>query len=151
MEHLNFSPKTRSLLEAAGWSDSREIDTTGYEKTLRERSYPVHPSVLEFLSRFGGLIVIHPHARVPGMQDRFHFDASRAAESVFPAWVKEYSARLNAPLCVVGQAYREYMVVMMDPQGRMFAGYDHILVELGTSFVEAIENICAGKQHPRIP
>jgi SUKH-3 immunity protein len=149
---IAFSKATRALLQKAGWHDERKIETAGYEEALRKRGYPVHNSVLQFLQNFGGLLVLHPHGRVPLEEDRFHFDASKAASSVDISRVlKDYNPRIGSPLCVIGQAFREYMVLLMDSDGRIYAGYDRVLVKVGDSPVEAIEALCTGKQLSKVP
>jgi len=151
MNGLTFSKTTRELLEKAGWNDMRVTEISAYEHTLYERGYPVHESVLQFLRNFGGLRVVHPHSRVANTEDRFHFDASRAANSIDCLRVKDYSVRVGKSLCVIGQARREYMVLLMDSDGRVYAGYDQLLVKVGDSPVDAIEALCTGKRFSKVP
>lgn len=66
-----FSPATIALLQQAGWSDDRRVDTSEYEKCLKSEGYPVHAVVVDFLERFGGLRVTYPHHRVPQAYDEF--------------------------------------------------------------------------------
>ena len=47
------------LLQRAGWSDDRRVDTSEYEKRLKSEGYLVHAVVVDFLERFGGLLVVH--------------------------------------------------------------------------------------------
>jgi len=151
MDSRAFSTTTRALLKKAGWYDKRVIDTGVYEDTLRKRRYPVHECVLQFLREFGGLTVIHPHKHFPNEEDRFHLNASKAANSIDFSRVKSYSARIGTPLCVIGQAYREYMVLLMDSNERIYAGYDGLLIKVGDSAVEAIEALCTGASFSKIP
>jgi len=146
-----FSPETEVLLRKAGWKENRVIDTTRYEKILLEEGFEVTDCVIKFLKEFGGLIIRHPHAKVSGTEDYFHLDAAKAARRVDPNWVREdYSQRVGKKLCVIGDAFNEYMVLSMSADGEVFAGFDDILVYVGSSGEEAIEAICSGKELPEI-
>jgi hypothetical protein len=140
-----FSDATLDILCRAGWHEDRLVDTSGYEEALQSRGYPFHPAVEDFLRHFGGLRVVHPHAKVTHMQDYFDLDASKAAESTLPEWVSLYSERVGAPLCVIGMAFRDYMVLVMDPSGTVYAGYDNVLRKVGESGPDAIEALCSGR------
>lgn len=69
-----FSAATIALLQRAGWRDDRQVDTSEYEKRLKSEGYPFHAVVLDFLERFGGLLVVHPHHRVPQTNDEFYLN-----------------------------------------------------------------------------
>ncbi|MEH2293027.1 SUKH-3 domain-containing protein [Nostoc sp.] len=147
-----FSAETRAVLQQAGWSENRKVDTSEYEKCLKFEGYPVHAIVVDFLARFGGLQVIYPHARVPQTTDEFCINPMVAAAHIYLEWVKEdYDERLGAPLCVIGEAFDYHMTLMMDSNGKVYAGYDDILIHVGDSGIDAIEALCSGRNIPEIP
>jgi hypothetical protein len=126
------------------------VDTEEYEEVLRKHDYPVHPKVLEFLRSFGGLHVVHPHARVPEETDDFHLDPIESVRLSVPAWARAYSERVNAPLCVIGQARRGYALLTMDPGGAVYSGVDNILRKVGDSGTDAIEALCSGRDLEKV-
>ncbi|HDN25833.1 MAG TPA: hypothetical protein ENG03_01800 [Thioploca sp.] len=97
-----FSTKTQSLLIKAGWQEGRKIDTTGYEQVLREEEFEIPTCVKALLQEFGGLRIVHPHAKVPGETDDFIFEAVKATYQSLADWVKgNYSHRVGKKLCSV--------------------------------------------------
>ena len=146
---FDFSNDTRQLLLAAGWTEDRAIDVSGYERDLRREGYELLHSAAEFLGSFGGLVL---EARLkPGVKATHHFDPSQAAENVDPGWVLgEYRERIGAPLCPIGMS-DNCMVLMMDPAGAVYAGFDEALVKLGGSGEDAIETLCTNRKSEKIP
>jgi len=43
------------------------------------------------------------------------------------------------------------MVLMMDPAGAVYAGFDEALVKLGGSGEDAIETLCTNRKSEKIP
>jgi hypothetical protein len=146
-----FSAETRALLQQAGWSEDRYVDTSEYEKSLKSEGYPLHEIVLDFLKRFGGLRVVYPHHRVKDEKDEFYINPTVAVAGIGSGWVEEYSERVGALLCVIGQAFSYHMALVMDSDGRVFAGYDDTLIHVGNSGTDAIEAIYSGRDMPQIP
>jgi hypothetical protein len=138
-----FSSTALRALTCAGWFPGRSADTRAYERALEEDGYEVFPVVLEFLSEFGGLSIVHE--RLSGKQDTPCFDAKIAAESVFPEQVAAYSSQVDASLCVVGEYCWRLYTIMMDQDGRSYGGVDQNLDYLGGTGVQAIENIISGE------
>ena len=148
----SFSETTLRLLHKAGWHDGYQKDTTDYQEALKKEGYPIHPSVISFLTRFGGLHVTHPHARVPDMEDWFDLDPAKAAANVSIRAIKNgYNKRVDNELCVIGEAFRGYMVLMMAPDDKVYAGYDDLMVSVGDSGEDAIEALCTGRELPEVP
>ncbi|MCC5618654.1 SUKH-3 domain-containing protein [Nostoc sp. CHAB 5836] len=146
-----FSAETRAVLQQAGWSEDRKVDTSEYEKCLKLEGYPDHAVVVDFLARFGGLRVIYPHPRVPQTTDEFCINPMVAAAHICLERVKEdYDQRLGAPLCVIGEAFDYHMTLMMDSNGKVYAGYDDTLIHVGDSGIDAIEAICSGRHKAEV-
>lgn len=151
MVKATFSAETRTLLQQAGWSEDRYVDTSEYEKSLKSEGYPIHAVVMDFLRQFGGLLVVHPHHRLKEEKDEFCINPSVAASHIYPEPVEDYSERVGAPLCVIGEAFSYHMTLVMDPDGKVYAGYDDTLIYVGNSGIDAIEAICSGRDMPEIP
>ena len=138
------------LLEA-GWRPGRNVPVPEEaEAELRADGHALLPSARAFLAEFGGLTVIHPHARTAG-PDRFVIDALLAVRGRDSDWVREYERRSGEPaLTPVGEAARGYLIMCMGSGGYVYGGYDDFLVRLGTSGDDAIEALCTGREAPHV-
>ncbi|MFX0196969.1 MAG: SUKH-3 domain-containing protein [Candidatus Hodarchaeota archaeon] len=142
-----FSTETEAFLKKAGWRKGRAVNIDDYVQFLKNETFDIPKTVINFLREFGGLKVVHPHAKVPGKMDFFSFNVKKAIQDHDPLWVKEeYSNRVGKQLCIIGQAFRDYMVLSMSEDSEVFAGFDDILVYVGSSGDQAIENLCLGKE-----
>ncbi len=141
-----------AILHNSGWFEQRKVNTSEYAQMLKSEGYPVHASVIDFLSCFGGLRVIHPHHRVPQEKDVFCLDPAVGIEGICAERVfEEYELRVGTPLCIIGNALRDYMTLLMDAEGKVYAGYDECLVMIGDSGIDAIEALCRGRNSLEIP
>ncbi|WP_084708867.1 SUKH-3 domain-containing protein [Hymenobacter norwichensis] len=145
-----FSASTHSVLTTAGWHPGRRVITLGYRLALAVEGYPWFAAVEQFLQAFGGLQVSCTEA---GSNDTFHFHARKAAGDVDSSWVlQNYAQRLGNPtLCVIGQAYANYLLLFMDDTGKVYGGYDDYLCILASSGEAAIEAICQRQPVQEIP
>jgi hypothetical protein len=151
MIEKSFSETTLQLLHRSGWHEKRNISVDAYISGLSQENYRVTEAVVSFLSSFGGLCVIHPDDKVPGRTDFFHLDPIQGAHSTTRERVEAYEERTGEQLCVIGEAYSRYMILMMSPTGAVYAAYDDILIMVGGSGTEAIEAICRGGDMEQIP
>ncbi len=146
-----ISKKTETLLKKAGWNNDRKIDISDYVETLMAGGYILNDVVKEFLSKFGGLRVCHPHAKVVNEDDNFHLDPIGATKSILIERVNSYEERVEEKLVVIGEAHDRHMVLMMSLSGKMYAGYDDFLVEIGENGYTALETLCEGKETSVVP
>jgi hypothetical protein len=142
----NFSPKTLATLKRAGWHEDRHVDTSEYSEFLRATGVPVHQQAIQFWENFGGLRVVHPHSRVPSAEDYFEINPIQATRRTDIRNLRRFSERVGTPLCIIGEAFRGYMVLLMDATGRVYAGLDNLLKLVGSSGEEAIEALCSGQK-----
>jgi hypothetical protein len=147
-----FSKLTMQCLLKAGWHADRNVSLPQEtEAELRADGHALLPSARAFLAEFGGLTVVHPHARVPATPDRFVIDALLATQGTDPRWVREYERRSGEPaLTPVGEAARGYLIMCMGQGGHVYGGYDSFLVRLGTSGDDVIEGLCTGREAPQV-
>jgi len=147
-----FSTDTHSLLRKAGWQEGRKIDITGYEEVLREEGFEIPTCVIALLQEFGGLRIVHPHAKVQGETDDFIFEVDKVMVEHEDYWVKgNYSHRVGKKLCCVGKACDANMTLAMSSDGEVFAGFDSFLCYVGSSYDDAIESLCSGRVLREIP
>jgi len=138
-----FSNNTVKLLKQAGWFEGRLIDTSSFEKLLEEKGFPLFPSITEFLSQFGGLKFTNTEAVPPAPED-WHFDIAEAVVHGSSTRVQTYGRRLGVEMCLIGEGFRGYLLLMMDEEGRVYGGYDQVLLHIGNSGIDAIGALCDG-------
>lgn len=146
-----FSELTKQCLLKTGWHPGRNVSLPEeIEAELRAAGHVLLPSARAFLAEFGGLTIVHPHARTQ-TSDRFVIDALLAANGRDPGWVREYERRTGeSALTPVGEAARGYLIMCMGPGGHVYGGYDNFLIHLGTSGDDAIEGLCIGREAPEV-
>lgn len=147
-----FSQKTHETLEHAGWKSDYITDTQNWQMDLEKEGYHVFSSVIDFLHHFGGLYIKNFRDRSPQAPLTFDFDVSRAMRSVPRERIAYlYESRISSPLCVIGQAHEDHMILMMDATGKVYGGYDEFMALIGNTGEEAIENLCTGNGIQEIP
>lgn len=145
-----FSENTLTILRRAGWTEDRSIDTTAFEQQLRDGGYDILPTALEFLSRFGNLVIEYPNHIVPSHMSGASFDLLDVLETTSPDELRVYSKILDAPVTVVGMT-RDNELLLMSDQGHVFDVFDAWMVEVGSSGEDAIEALCSGRELKKIP
>jgi hypothetical protein len=139
------------ILRRAGWFPDRQVDVQYALPILQENGSAVHEAALTFLREYASLTLKFPHARVSGVTDDVHIDPVLASLHVGPGWAEHYSERLGEPLCVVGEAYRGNMVMLVAPSGKTLLGRDELLLLAGESPLEALTKIILDQEMPEIP
>ncbi len=143
---MKMSSKTKKLLKKSGWYEGMVFETGGYEKKLLKLGLPLHEAAKNFLRSFGGLYISYPNPVDPSLWNRFHFNAYKAAKGMHPKRLKSHEHQLGIQLSIIGTEAEDYILLMMDENGKVYADMDHVLYLVGESGIEAIENICQGKK-----
>ncbi len=141
---------TKKLLRESGWYEGRIFEIEGYKKKLKKLGCSLNEAAKEFLRSFGGLYVSHPNPRHPSSWSKFHFNAYKAAQEFSCELVKFYEHEFGIQLSVIGTDSNNYILLMMDENGKVYASMDNVLYSVGESGMEAIENICTGKKLTKI-
>lgn len=141
-----FTEFTQNLLIDAGWVENRKVDINNDVKLLKAEGYHVSTNVVNFLEEFSGLRIKHPHHEKPEIIDEFHFIITEIVQNTYYNWIEEYSQRIQKKVCVIGEAYRGYMALMMCNKGAVYGGCDDILFKIGISGADAIEALCQGRE-----
>lgn len=139
------------MLRRAGWFPNRRVDVQYALPILQENGSEAHETALGFLREYASLTLTFPHARISGVMDDVHIDPVLASLHVGPGWAEHYSERLGEPLCVVGEAYRGNMVMLVAPSGKTVLGRDELLLLAGESPLEALRRIVLDEEMPEIP
>ncbi|MDM8522151.1 SUKH-3 domain-containing protein [Desulfococcaceae bacterium HSG8] len=124
----------------------RKLEISHFRRALREEGFYMPERVAMFLKSFGELEIKQANS------DYFHFDVIKAVSGVDPDWVKEYyREQTHEELCIIGEAFNEYMVLCMSSAGSVYAGFDDTLVYVGASGEEAVEALlCSGHELPEV-
>ncbi|KUG05870.1 SUKH-3 domain-containing protein [Solirubrum puertoriconensis] len=140
---ISFSDEVLHLLQEAGWYEGRNVDTNRYAAAIRASKYPWQEAAHRFLSEFGGLLL--RFLRSDGSVSTLHFNVPQALASQTSANVlADCMKRLGSGgFTIIGQAYAEDLVLLMDSQGRVYGGgCDDCLYLIANTGEEAIETIC---------
>lgn len=147
-----LSERTTALLQQAGWSPTRQVDTGVYERALAAEGYPVHQRVKAFLSAYAPLRIFAPVEGSRTEAREILIDPLLAMEAVYVERVAEdYSPRVGQALCVVGQYHDGNVVLLMDAEGGVYGGYDETLLHLGETGEQALEAMCSGGSFSEVP
>lgn len=135
---MKFSESTKKYLKKYGWSENRKIDTLKYIKKYQEEGYFVFDKVLEILSNFGDLQFLI--AKESNEFTTLHFDAIKTIEDNFKENVEFYESKIGEALLPIGEAYRDYYMIMLSESGKMYGAFDYTLRKEGNTFEEGIES-----------
>ena len=144
-----LSKQTKQILQAAGWSETRDVDPGVYRRVLEAEGYPVHPCVEEFLRSFASIRAFFTTPQ--GEDNDFFLDPVEAVDFIYMERVAEdYSPRVGMPLCVIGLYHHDNMVLLMDSGGGVYGGHDETLLHVADSAEEAIEAMIMGAEFTEI-
>ena len=138
----SFDKKVVEVLKNYGWTDIREINTKHFTKAMQKNGYPVLDEVVLFLKKYGDIRVLFPKDKYPGRLDDFDFYAVKAIDELYLEQVEAYQEQIQCrSLCLIGTAYREHLVLMMDEKGTLYGCHGSFLAKIGDSGEEAIETM----------
>ncbi len=125
------------------WNEDRSIDRDIIIHFFVNTGQPILSKAIEFLESFYCLSFNFKNCK-NGLVDDFDFDVFRANELLSSGWLDEYKASIGKNMCLIGTAYREHFVLLMDADGAVYGAYDSYLVKIGESGQAAIEAIISG-------
>lgn len=130
------------VLKKMGWEENRNVDKNAIITTVQSEGYPIFECVIDFLTKFIDTKIYFVNKRNGLQNDDIDFNFEKATHLEVPERINgEYSQRIGKSLCLIGSAYREYMVLMMDADGTVYGGYDNYLCKIATSGLNAINAI----------
>jgi hypothetical protein len=131
------------VLRKGMWHEDRKVERDLIVKFFDNTNQPVLSKAIEFLEVFYCLSFNFLNIR-NGFIDDFDFDVFRAKELLSSGWLDEYKARIGNNVCLIGTAYREHYVLLMDADSAVYGAYDSYLVKIAESGQAAIEAIILG-------
>lgn len=141
MERL--SEDVRLVLREAGWYEGRSVGASDYALANAAAGCPWSAAADSFLREFGGLLL--RFLRLDGSVSNLSFNVPQALANPRVAIAREqYRQRLGlSELTVIGQAYEEDLILLMDARGQVYGGgCDECLYLVGTDGAAAINAIC---------
>lgn len=133
-----------NILTAGGWYRSRRIDVRGLLTLLSAAGYPIWKSVSEFLCEFGMLRFHNADAQPPAAVD-WHFCPDILLAGAAPQTMAEVERRVGLPVCVIGAASNDHMMLYMDPRSRVYAAYGDYVYLIGASGPDALVALIEGR------
>ena len=136
-------------LEAAGWRPGRRIPVAAYVDALAALGFTAPDVVSDFYAEFGGLTVKWPDPRNPQWTNAYIIDPVKAPMISATSWIETWSKWVGARLCPFGEAHR--MLATMSPDGRVWLGFDDLLLFVADSPEESLNVLCESRDTPRVP
>jgi hypothetical protein len=143
------SPEVDRCLRTAGWTPSRQVETSGWLTQLSSEGYTVVAAARPILQSLGGLTIFpveeDDQAFTPQPFDFCPLDAGSGQRDLVELWEK----RLGQPLLPLGQAFG-YMTLLVAGDGRILAGETDTLHLIGQDIDEALEVMITAKRAPTV-
>ena len=140
---VQFSEKAERLLRGAGWYPGRKTDISGIEEEFQEIGCDLFPVAREFLEELAFLEIVYIFDTQRSLTGLVHFDPIRAS-----GWYERveevYARTIGRPLCIIGELGQD--VLMMDPEGRVYNGFEEYLYLMNQTWVEALNNMFSGEK-----
>lgn len=136
------SENVNKLLQQAGWTPNRAIDTSEYQLLFEDNGLPVLPVALNILREFGGLRVqgIHPYTQNSYLW--LDIDPIFACDVQSVELLLDFSTILERPLTPIGIAAQGEWVLLVDAEGRVYANHDLDIYYVADEIREAIQVLC---------
>jgi len=135
-------------LEAAGWRPGRQVPVAAYVDALAALGFIAPDILTAFYTEFGGLTVAYPDPRDPEWMNTYIIDPVEAPLISSTAWIETWGEWLGVTLCPFGEADR--MLAIMSPDGRVWLGFDDLLLFVADSPKESVNVLCEGRDTPRV-
>jgi hypothetical protein len=138
--------RVNQLLQQAGWTDDRAIDTSEYQLLFEENELPISPAALKILREFGGLRVegIDPYTQSTYVW--LDIDPMFACDVQSVELLRDFSIILKRPLTPIGMAEQGEWVLLVDAEGRVYANHDLDIYYVADEMREAIQILCSPKR-----
>lgn len=141
----------KPILEKAGWYQGRHLNADDIIRVYKMYDYPLFPNILELMISIGNIRIDFLNKR-SGKNDFFDFDFEKACKMEVPErLIEEYNIRVKSELTVIGTAYRDYYIILMNRENTVFIAFDSLLFKCGNSIEEAICNIIDNVEFIEIP
>lgn len=136
-------------LTAAGWRPGRRVDAAGYLAALAERGFTVPAVLADFYAEYGGLTVAYPNPRYPEQLDTYVIDPRAPMADVTVRRVETWGEWVgDAQLCPFGEA--QGMTAVISPGGRVWLGFDDLLLFVADTPEESLDVLCEGRETPQV-
>ena len=112
------------------------FDLETAKQAILAEKVPFLDSAEAVLRRFGGTWFFR--YQESGAHNNAHFDAKVAMDHIDPSWFDYYSKRIGKPVTPIGECGQGHATLMIDPDGKVYAGFDESLGKIADTIEEAI-------------
>ncbi|MDZ4822270.1 MAG: SUKH-3 domain-containing protein [Flavobacteriales bacterium] len=143
--------KVKNILIKSGWNEDHHISTDIIQSVYKKYGFPIFSNVVQILEKLGFIKIIFFNKK-SNKEDYFDFNFEEACKIEAPERLEEeYNIRTQSQLTVIGTAYRNYYIIMVDGKNQVYMAYDSLLFKCGNSIEEAIINIVNDNEFIEIP
>lgn len=148
---MNQNSKIYSSLKRSGWHEGRQLDENTIINQVKEEGYPVFPKAISFMRSYGGLLILFNNHQNGMKDDTINLDFEKATHIESSEKIKKYYvSRVQKDLCLIGSAYRDYMILLMAKDGFVYGAYENYLCFISPSGEGALEAIILNKDFVEI-
>jgi len=145
---MTLDAETSAVLVAAGWTRERQVDVTGWIRSLGSEGYTFSPTAIAAVTNLGGLVVPAPRAtdRQSFAPYGFRFDPILMSGEY--GRVRRWEERLGTALSPLGEITGpSYLLV--SPTGATYSLYHNELHWWGDSLPAALRALLLTTDWPR--
>lgn len=143
-EKPEFAQRAKRLLFVAGQSiAAHTVKIEPIRQSLNSKGFETFPAVEDFLKEFGILRIVYPYDAEEGILTILILDPIWASERISRAQTIAYGSQVGGDLCPIGQDKLTNDILVMDRQGKVYAGTDdkEEAILVGKTGVEAVEKV----------
>ncbi|MBX3256101.1 MAG: SUKH-3 domain-containing protein [Chitinophagaceae bacterium] len=139
---MNTNKTIMVALAESGWQENNTLNREEIAILIENEGYPVFECVIDFLIKFINTNIYFVNLRNGIQNDDIDFCFEKATHLDAPEKINgNYGERIGKSLCLIGSAYRDYMVLMMASDGSVYGGYDNYVCKIASTGLGAIEAI----------
>lgn len=141
-----LEPITKEILLENGWYPGYSYDVTQAKANLIDNGFQPHEAALEFLKKYGGLVVVVPSKATGKPREECRFDIENIANNIDIEDIIDYGAAVGRTLCPIGLAGNAHSIVTIGEDGWVFSYFSPFISLNGRSIDEAMDAMCQRKR-----
>jgi hypothetical protein len=131
----------RELLQRAGWSPERRVDTDEMLRALEGAGHVVVPPARELFANCSGLTIRHDR-RV------MRIDGWEAVRNADTGWCADYAEGIGRAVTPIGDY--SHMTIMVDESGEFWGGFDDVYGSLGHTLLDLVHGVVVAPASGRL-
>lgn len=133
------------ILEKAGFSEERNIDTTAILEMYKKNSYNYYELQVDFIKKYGNLEIHYKH---PIWEEDIviRLNPIEAQKALTMDVVEEYNEFLGDELLIIGDIDKENITLFMSKRGEFYGAYDDCIIKWGNNFKKMLSDLFRGEK-----